>query len=89
MKNSQKYNNEYLNVIGPIIRKYREEKNWTLKDLSGKLQLLGLDISKNSVQRLECGERTIRDYELAGLSIALGVPPTKLLQPFIDTLKQN
>ena len=89
MNNITKYNDEYLNVIGRIVREYREIRNLSQKQLSDKLLLLGIDIPKNSIQRLERGERTIRDYELAGLSVVLGVPPTKLLQPFIDTLKQN
>ena len=88
MKNITKYEDK-LNVLGCIVREYREIRNLSQKQLSDKLLLLGIDIPKNSIQRLEAGERTIRDYELAGLSIALGVPPTKLLQPFIDTLKQN
>lgn len=89
MNNITKYNDEYLNVIGHIVREYREIKNLSQKQLSDKLLLLGIDIPKNSIQKLETGKRVIKDYEIAGLSIVLGVPPTKLLQPFIDILKQN
>lgn len=46
MKNSTKYKGK-LNVIGPIIRKYREDLGLSQLDLSAKLTLLGTDLIKN------------------------------------------
>ncbi len=85
MKNSIKYNNK-LNVVGPIIRKYRENCNLSQAELSAKLLLLGIDIPKNSFQRLECGDRIIKDYELAGISKILGISPNLLLEDFLKKL---
>ena len=85
MKNSVKYEGK-LNVIGYVIRKYREEANLSQADLSAKLTLLGIDIPKNSVQRLECGDRIIKDYELAGISKILNVSTDTLLKDFIKGL---
>lgn len=85
MKNSVKYNNK-LNVIGPVIRKYREKANLSQADLSAKLTLLGIDVPKNSVQRLECGDRIIKDYELAGIAKILNVSTDLLLKDFIKEL---
>ena len=85
MKNSIKYDNK-LNVIGPIIRKYRESSNLSQAELSAKLLLLGIDIPKNSFQRLECGDRIIKDYELAGISKVLGISPNLLLEDFLKKL---
>ena len=72
MKNNIRYG-EKLNVIGPLIRKYREQSNLSQSELSNKLLLIGIDIPKNSIQRLECGDRIIKDYELAGISKVLSI----------------
>lgn len=85
MKNSVKYEGK-LNVIGSVIRKYREKANLSQADLSAKLILLGIDVPKNSVQRLECGDRVIKDYELGGIAKILNVSPDLLLKDFIKEL---
>ena len=85
MKNNIKYNGK-LNVIGSVIREYRENQNLSQADLSAKLTLLGIDIPKNSVQRLECGNRIIKDFELAGISKVLNVSTDVLLKNFIKSL---
>lgn len=85
MNNNVKYNGK-LNVIGSIIREYRENQNLSQSDLSAKLTLLGIDIPKNSVQRLECGNRIIKDFELAGISKVLNISTDVLLKDFIKSL---
>lgn len=85
MKNNIKYDNK-LNVVGPIIRKYRETCNLSQAEVSSKLLLLGIDIPKNSIQRLECGDRIIKDYELAGISKVLDISPNLLLEKFMKEL---
>ena len=86
MRNSIKYNNGKLNVIGSVIRKYREGCNLSQAELSAKLLLLGIDVPKNSIQRLECGNRVIKDYELAGISKILNVSTDVLLKDFMKDL---
>ena len=86
MKNSVKYNDK-LNVIGPVIRTYREQANLSQADVSAKLTLLGIDVPKNSIQRLESGDRIIKDYELAAISKILNVSTDTLLKDFLDKLK--
>lgn len=85
MNNNVKYNGK-LNVIGSVIREYRENQNLSQSDLSAKLTLLGIDIPKNSVQRLECGSRIIKDFELAGISKVLNISTDVLLKDFIKSL---
>lgn len=85
MNNYKRYKNN-LNVIGKQIRYYREENNLTIKELSDKLMLIGIDIPKNSLQRLENGNRIIKDYELAGFSKILNVSVDLLLKDFINKL---
>ena len=52
--------------------------------LADRLQLMGLDVDKNAVQRMECGKRFITDIELAALCRTFGVTPNALLD-FDDT----
>ena len=85
MKNSVRYDNK-LNIIGSVIRKYREKSHLSQAEVSSKLLLLGIDIPKNSIQRLECGDRIIKDYELAGISKVLDISPNLLLEKFMKEL---
>lgn len=49
--------------------------------LAARLQLQGLDVDKNAVQRIESGQRFVTDIELAALARALEVTPNDLLAP--------
>lgn len=86
MRNSVKYNGK-LNVIGEKIKQYRELNNLSQSQLSDKLQLLGIYIPKNSIQKIENGKRTIHEFELAGLSKVLKVSTDKLLEDFLNELE--
>lgn len=60
-------------MVGHQVRKLREEKGWTQGELAVKLQLLGWDMSRESVTRLENQDRRVPDLELFVLAKALGV----------------
>ncbi len=47
--------------------------------LADRLQLMGLDIDKNAVQRMECGKRFITDIELTALCRTFGITPNEFL----------
>jgi len=47
--------------------------------LADKLQLLGLDVSKNTIQMIEAGERTVSDIELKAFAEVFGVTVDELL----------
>ena len=85
MRNNKKFNNN-LNVLGYKIREYREKKKISQEQLSAKLQVLGIDIPKNSIQRLECNNRIIKDFELAGISQVLNVSVDLLMKDFKSQL---
>lgn len=48
--------------------------------LADRLQLLGLDVDKNAVQRIECGKRFVTDIELIKLAEALDTDVETLLK---------
>ena len=86
MNNIKKYNGQ-LNVVGSKIKFYRKSKDISLVTLSNKLMLLGVDIPKNSLQRLECGKRIIKEYELIAISKALDISIDLLVEDFLKELE--
>lgn len=85
MKNTIKYNGK-LNAIGDRIKEYRIKNNMTQKELSEKLQLYGIDLNKNSLQKVERGDRIIKEYELAVFCEVLNVSADEILKGCIDNL---
>ena len=67
------------NICGKNVFKARKKLNISQKKLADKLQILGLDVGKNAVQRIESGERFVTDIELVILSDALEVDVNWLL----------
>ena len=59
MKNTIKYNGK-LNAIGSKIKEYRIKDKMTQKELAEKMQLYGIDLNKNSLQKVERGDRIIK-----------------------------
>ena len=68
------------NICGQKIRKLRlEMKNVSQRKLADMLQVQGLDIDKNALQRMESGKRFITDIELKALAKVLNVTYAELL----------
>ncbi len=88
MYQCSKYN-ERLNVTGKKIKELRMKNKLSLSDLSTKLALIGIDISKPSLHKLETGNRILKDYELFGLSIIFNVPVEEFLADFLKDLKDE
>ncbi|MBR3144624.1 MAG: helix-turn-helix transcriptional regulator [Clostridia bacterium] len=59
------------NICGINIAKYRKALNISQRELADRLQLYGLDVDKNAIQRIECGKRFVTDIELVSLSNVL------------------
>jgi len=60
------------NICGNRISKFRVEMKISQRELADRLQLSGLDIDKNAVQRIESGKRFVTDIELVIISKVLG-----------------
>ena len=58
------------NLCGDNIRKLRLSYQTKLSQraLADKMQLIGIDIDKNAIQRIECGKRFVTDIELKGFA---------------------
>ncbi len=67
------------NVCGKHISRFRKESGLSQRQLADALQLLGLDVDKNAIQRIEAGKRFVTDIELKFFAKALRVSYDKLL----------
>lgn len=67
------------NICGRQIAHYRKASGKSQRELADALQLLGLDVDKNAVQRIEAGKRFVTDIELTYLAKVLKVSYTELL----------
>ena len=56
------------NICGEKIALLRKSLNCSQRALADKLQLLGLEIDKNAIQRIESGQRFVTDIELVYFS---------------------
>ncbi|MBQ3489341.1 MAG: helix-turn-helix transcriptional regulator [Clostridia bacterium] len=59
------------NICGKNIAAFRMEMKISQRELADCLQLVGLDMDKNAIQRIEAGKRFVTDIELIGLSKVL------------------
>ena len=60
------------NICGENIARFRKELNLSQRALADKLQIEGLDVDKNAIQRIESGQRFITDIELSYITKVLG-----------------
>ena len=86
MNNITRYDGK-LNIIGDVLKFYRIKSGWSLVQTSNQLMLRGIDIPRSSVQRIETGDRVIKDYELVGFSKIFKVSPNTLLSDFLKELE--
>lgn len=85
MNNSRK-NMGSSNVVGKKIKYYREKNNLSYQKLSDQLMLLGIDIHKQSIYKIEKGIRSVVDYELCGFAKCFGITVNDLINEYFDKL---
>ena len=68
------------NLCGNNIRELRLSYGSKLSQraLADKMQLIGIDVDKNAIQRIECGKRFVTDIELKAFAEIFGVSLDKL-----------
>ena len=68
------------NICGRQVARCRKELKKSQRELADALQLLGLDVDKNAIQRIEAGKRFVTDIELIVISKALNLSYEELLK---------
>ena len=67
------------NICGAQIAQLRKEMKLSQRQLADALQLAGLDVDKNAIQRIEAGKRFVTDIELVYLAKVLNTDLETLL----------
>ncbi len=67
------------NLCGKNVTKLRNNLGISQRILANKLQILGLDVDKNAIQRIEAGKRFVTDIELFYLCKVFDVTYDELL----------
>ena len=76
---TNKAENGKNNLCGSIIEVKRKEMGKSQRQLADLLQIAGLDIDKNAIQRIEAGKRFVTDIELTYFAKVLNLTFDELL----------
>ncbi len=68
------------NLCGEKIAALRMEMGISQRALADRLQIAGLDMNKNAIQRIEAGKRFVTDIELKVMSCVLDISVDQLLE---------
>ncbi len=78
--NFNKYNDNY-NIISKNLKELRTSQKISQDQLSNKLSLLGITLYQSDIFKIENNERTVRDFELWGITQVLGITAEDLFKP--------
>lgn len=68
------------NLIRHKLVKLRQKHNWSQRILSYKAQLVGCDMDKNAITRIETNRRYVTDIELIAFAEVFNVPVEYFLE---------
>jgi transcriptional regulator with XRE-family HTH domain len=71
-----------MNLIGPNIREIRKTMNLSQKELVARCNLIGWDISRGTLAKIESQARKISDREVLYFSKALNVQVGMLFKDY-------
>lgn len=69
------------NLVGPQIRKIRFERGLSQEQLAAKSSILGFDVSRGTLAKIEAGIRCVTDAELRVFARSLRVKMDELFPP--------
>lgn len=68
------------NLCGKNIAELRKNLKISQRELADRMQLSGIDIDKNAIQRIECGKRFVTDIEIVGFAKVFKVEFSEILK---------
>ncbi len=74
-----KTNEGLNNVCGKNIARLRMNLKISQRALAEMMQLVGIDIDKNAIQRIECGKRFVTDIEIIAFAKIFNVTFDEIL----------
>ena len=72
--------NAYMNIVGSNIKKYRELKGLSQRQLSNKLLLQGVNVYDSDICRIEAHTLFIRDFEQKTICKVLNITYDQLFE---------
>lgn len=72
------------NICGKSIAHLRIKTGISQRELADRMQLVGIDIDKNAIQRIECGKRFVTDIEVIAFAKVFNVTLEELLVKFAE-----
>lgn len=73
------------NLCGKNVAVLRKQMKISQRELAERLQLLGYDIDKNAIQRIESGQRFVTDIEVQALASVFDISIPELFGDALDT----
>ena len=67
------------NICGRNVAKFRVSLGISQRELADRMQLVGIDVDKNAIQRIECGKRFVTDIEIIAFAKIFNVSFEELL----------
>lgn len=67
------------NICGKKIAQLRLGLKISQRELADRMQLVGIDVDKNAIQRIECGKRFVTDIEIVAFAKIFGISFEELL----------
>jgi transcriptional regulator with XRE-family HTH domain len=67
-----------MNIVGPAVKEIREEKGLTQEVFAARCNILGWDISRSTLAKIEVRLRRVKDTEAIILAQALNVNISRL-----------
>jgi transcriptional regulator with XRE-family HTH domain len=76
---------QHRNIVGPSIRRLRNAKSISQERLSALCSLMGYEVSRSTLAKIEAQIRNVSDVEIFVLSASLGVEIRELYPPDMQT----
>ena len=77
------------NLSGKLIENHRLQKNISREELAQQLQLLGLDLDRVQIFRIEKGKMLVKDFELITICKVLDINYEELKKELDNELKSS
>ena len=61
------------NIVGNLLIKYRKLRGLNKKQISEKLDLLGVSLDRFELYKIESGKASVKDFELVALCLVLDI----------------
>lgn len=72
-----------FNIVGSAIKQFRKQQKITQEDLCARMQVMGYQMSRSDISKIENGKKFIADFEVLGFAKALKVSILDLYHDFL------